>query len=286
MNRMRIAAGVVPAFEAEGGTAVAEPSSTGASSGSSPAPQTGGGAPASSTPSGASAGSSDGTAARTYRDEDVQRIVRERLADEQKKYAPWKELGDVNEVKARLEKAERYEKAFRGEQAPTVSAEEKELRDLLDKQGYVRRDAVDGVAARLQAIEQANQAAHAQAGRGVIAKLATEKLGTNDPNVLKMLENVVSASIAGDKESLAAWNSGDTSIIAKHFETALSTSFDPLFKSASARYSSGKAKDKAEVPPTMPKGGVQAPSSDERKLTGEERRDAAWKRLNELEGQA
>ncbi len=257
----------------------------GATGTASPSVQTGTAEPTAATPSGASAGTS-GAQPRTYRDEDVQKIVRERLADEQKKWEPYKQFGTPAELKARQEKLDRYEAAFKGDQAPKVSQEEKELRELLDKQGYVRKDAVDGVAARLQAIESANQQAHAKAGRSEISRLATEKLGTNDPNVLRMLENVISASIAGDKEALDAWNSGDTSVIAKHFESSLSQSFDPLFKSASARYASGKAKDKAEVPPTMPKGGVQAPLSTERKMTSDERKEAAFKRLQELEGQA
>lgn len=275
-----MAAGFFPTFES--GSAVAEPSATGASSGGSPIPQSGAGEGSSlASPSGASAGASE---PKTYRDEDVQRIVRERLAEEQKKYAPYRELGNADEIKARLEKADRYEKAFKGDAPAAPTAEERELRELLTKQ-FPGIDKVRDIEAKLQAIETANQSARTAAGRGIISKLATEKLGTSDPKVLKMLENVISASIAEDKTSLDAWNSGDVNVVAKHFEDALNTAFDPMFKTASARYSSGKAKDKAEVPPTMPKGGVSAPSSQERKMTGEERRDAAWKRLNELEGQ-
>lgn len=277
----RMAAGFVPAFEGEGGTATAEPASTGASSGGSPAPHTGAGAPPAALP-GASAGAGE---PRTYKDEDVQRIVRERLADEQKKWAPYKELGDPKEVRARLERADRYEKAFKGEAPNGPTPEEKELRDLLDKHGYVRKDQVDEVSTRLKAIESANQAAHAKSGRDLITKLASEKLSTSDPKVVKMLENVISASIAENEESLKAWHAGDVSVVAKHFEDVLASSLDPLFKSASARYSSGKAKDKAEVPPTMPKGGVQAPASQERKMTPDERKEAAYKFLKEREGQ-
>lgn len=269
-----------------GGSAVAEPASTGVAGGGSPSSQPGAGAPASVSPSGASTGTSNGgddATPRTYRDEDVQRIVRERLAEEQRKWEPYKQFGSPSELKARQDRLERYEQAFRGE-APKITPEEKELRELLTKQ-FPGIDKVQDLEAKLQAMEQANHAAHAQTGRGLIARLATEKLGTSDPNVLKMLENVISASIASDKDSLAAWNSGDTGVIAKHFESALTQSFDPLFKSASARYAAGKAKDKAEVPPTMPKGGTQAPTSTDRKMSGEERREAAWKRLNELEGQ-
>lgn len=268
-------------FEA-GASAVGEAGgATGASSGGSPAPQTGAAAPAATPPSATGAGAET---PRTYRDEDVQRIVRERLADEQKRFAPYRELGDASEVRARLERLDRMEKAARGE-VPQVTPEQKELRDLLTKE-FPGIDKVKELEARLEARDKMEQASRAQAGRSSISRMAQEKLGTSDPKVLKMLENVISASIAEDSDSLKAWNSGDISVIDKHFESVLSGSFDPLFKSASARYSSGKAKDKAEVPPTMPKGGVQAPASSDRKLSNDERRDAAWKRLQELEGQA
>lgn len=276
-KRMEVRVG----FENEG--AVAEPSSTGASSGASPTPQTGAGAPTPASPSGASSGASVQPQPRTYTTEEMSKAVQSRLAEERGSWE--KKYGSPEALSARLEKAERYEKALRGDEPKGPTPEERELRELLTKQ-FPGIDKVQNLEAKLQAMENANQAAHAQAGRGLISKMATEKLGTSDPKVMKMLENVISASIAEDPESLKAWNSGDVSVIAKHFDDVLNSSFDPLFKSASARYASGKAKDKAEVPPTMPKGGVQAPTSTDRKMSVEERRDAAWKRMQESEGQA
>ncbi len=280
MNRnMGVPAGFNVGFDpsAAAGGAVAEPAGTGASSGGSPSPQPGAGAPASASPSGASAGASE---PKTYRDEDVQRIVRERLADEQKK---WKDLGDPSEVRARLERADRAEKAYRGEEPKGPTAEEKELRDILSKNGFVQKDEVDGMRAELQSISRARYEAHTKEGRGLIAKLASEKFGTQEAADLESFEILVSASISKDKESLAAWNNGDTSVISKHFDKVFDA---PMFKSASARYSSGKAKDKAEVPPAMPKGGVQAPASEERKMSSDERKEAAYKFLKDRESQA
>ena len=244
-----------------------------------PTVQPGAGAPASVAPSNASVGTSE---PRTFRDEDVQRIVRERLADQEKKYAPWKDLGDVNDVRARLEKAERYEKALRGDEPKGPSPEERELRELLTKQ-FPGIDKVRDIEAKLQAMESASQASHAKAGRDIIGKMTKEKFGTEGAEDLESMENLISASIAKDPESLKAWNSGDVSVIAKHFEKVSNAS---MFKHAAALYSAGKAKDKAEVPPKMPQGGVQAPSSTDRKMNGEERRDAAWKRMQESAGQA
>jgi hypothetical protein len=263
------------------GTASAEPSTTGASSGGSPTPQSGAATPA-ATPSGATGASA---AERTYRDEDVQRIVRERLADEQRKFAPYRELGDASEVRARLERLERMERAARGDVPQQPSAEQRELRELLTKE-FPGIDKFKDLEARLEARERQEHAARAQAGRGSIAKLAQEKLGTSDPEALELLETAISASIAKDKESLDAWNQGDVSVVDRHFEAVLSKKFDPLFKSASARYTSGKAKDKAEVPPSMPKGGVQAPASQDRKMSMDERKEAAYKRYMESSGQA
>ena len=262
-----------------GGAAVAEPA--GVAGGGSPIPQPGAGAPAPVSPSGASAGASEQP--RMYTTEEMSKAVQGRLAEQEKKYAPWKEFGDPESVRARLQAAERYEKAFRGEEPQGPTAEEKELRDLLSKNGFVQKEEVKAIEARLQAIDKARYDAHANAGRGLIAKLAQDKFGTADAADLESFEVLVSASIAKDKESLAAWNSGDTSVISKHLDKVFNA---PMFKNASARYSSGKAKDKAEVPPSMPKGGIQAPSSQERKMTSEERKDAAWKRINELDGQA
>ena len=262
----------------KGGAAVATPE--GASGAASSTAQPGAVTPAAS-PSGASAGASEG-AARTYRDEDVQKIVRERLADEQRKWEPYKQYGTPEQLKTQKERLERYENAFKGDAPVGPTAEEKELRELLSKNGFVQKDEVEGIKAQLQAIDKARYDAHANMGRGLIAKLAQDKFGTSDAADLESFETLVSASIAKDKESLAAWNSGDTGVISKHFEKVFNA---PMFKNASARYSSGKAKDKAEVPPSMPKGGVQAPSSQERKMSGEERRDAAWKRIQELDGQ-
>ncbi len=276
-KRMEVRVG----FENEG--AAAEPSSTGASSGAAPTPQPGAGAPTPASPSGASSGASAQPQTRTYTTEEMSKAVQSRLAEERGRWE--KQYGSPDELKSRLEKAERYEKALRGDEPKGPTPEEKELRELLTKQ-FPGIDKVRDIEAKLQAIENANQASHAKAGRDIIGKMATEKLGTSDPKVMKMLENVISASIAEDPESLKAWNSGDVSVIAKHFDDVLNSSFDPMFKSASARYSAGKAKDQAEVPPKMPQGGIQAPTSTDRKMSGDERRDAAWKRMQESAGQA
>jgi hypothetical protein len=265
----------------------------GANSGNSPAPQPGAAVntpePAAS-PTGASTGpggAAQEQPARTYKDEDVQRIVRERLADEQKKYAPYKELGDPAEIRARLEEHKRWKDTFaQGQPKPQFSQEEIELREILTKQ-FPGIDKVQTLEQKLQAIEQANFAARAASGKGVIAKLANDKLGVSDPGALSLIEEAVASSIARDKEALEAWaNGGDMSVIEKHFSNVLGSSLEPLLKSASARYTSSKAKDMAEVPPSVPRGGTQAPVSNERKLTAEERRDAAWKRMQELDGTA
>jgi hypothetical protein len=265
------------------GTPAPTPAEPGAgdTGGGSPDPQLGAGAPPPASPPGASPGSK--AEPRTYLDADVQRIVRDRLADEQKKYAPYKELGDPEKIRERLARADKLEAAFKGETPQEPSQEERELRNLLTTQ-FPGIDKVQGVEKRLAAIESRTNMDRTNTGRDLITRLAGEKLGVKDTKAIAMIEGAVASSIAADKESLEAWNAGDVSVVDKHFESVFTGSLEPLLKSASARYASGKAKDVAELPPTVSKGGVPAPVSEERKLSGEERRDAAWKRFQELEG--
>ena len=258
--------------------------------GGSPAPQPGAaGAPPAASPTGASAGPGaaqpqNGSPAKTYTDEEVQNIVRGRLADEQRKYAPYKELGDAAEIRARLDEHKRLKEAYQGTQTPQPSAEERELRDLLTKQ-FPGIDKVQNIEQQLQAIQQQNYAARVTAGREAIAKMTAEKLGVSDAGAINLIEGAVAASISNDKDALAAWMKGDMSVVEKHFTAVLGSSLEPLLKSASSRYSAGKAKDMAEVPPSVPRGGTQAPISNERKLSSDERREAAWRKMQELEGQ-
>jgi uncharacterized protein YjbJ (UPF0337 family) len=212
--------------------------------------------------------------------------VRERLAREQEKYAPWKELGDdPKAIRERLAKAERLEKALAGETPVPHSAEERELRDLITKLGFSETGKVSDVEKRIAAMEQQSQQAHIQAGSQQIAGLAKDKFGDLDDEALALVEGAVSASIGRDKEALNAFfNGGRDKVVAEHFAKVFQKQFDPFLKSAASRYSAGKATDKTEVPPPVPKGGVQAPLTNERKLTPEERREAAWTRMQEAEG--
>lgn len=248
-------------------------------------PTPGAGAPPPASPSGAPAG--PGAAPRMYTSEEVSNTVRERLAREQEKYAPYKDLGDPKQVSERLARLDKLEKALKGEPGNDPhSAEERELRDLLTRL-VPGVDKVGSMEERLAAMEQMEQQRHIQAGGAQIKSLASEKFGALDESAAALVEGAVSASIAADKEALKAFfNGGREKVVAEHFAKVFEKQFDPFLRSASARYSGGKAADKAEVPPTVPKGGVQAPASQERKLSGEERREAAWKRMQELGGGA
>ena len=246
------------------------------------APTPGAGAPPPASPSATPGG--PGAAPRMYSSEEVSKTVQERLAREQEKYAPYKDLGDPKTVRERLARAEKIEKALAGEQTPQGSPEERELRDLLIKLNP-GVDKLPDMQARLEAIERQEQQRHINAGSEQIGSLAKEKFGALDENSRSLVEGAVSASIAADKEAVQAFfNGGREKVIAEHFAKVFEKQFDPFLRSAASRYSGGKATDKTEVPPPVPKGGVQAPITTERKLSGEERRDAAWNRMQELEG--
>lgn len=270
-------------FDPASGPAVAEPGAAGASGGGSPAPQPGAGAPPPASPAGTPPG--PGAAPRTYTGDDVSRIVQERLSQEQKKYEPYKNLGDPKQLSDRLARLDKLEKALRGDGLENPqSAEERELRELVTKL-IPGVDKVSGMEERLASMEARAQQGAIKAGQGVITGLAKEKFGDMTPESLSLVEGAVSASIGADKEALARFFSGDTeAVVREHFGKVFEKQFDPFLRGAAARYSSGKATDKSEVPPPTPKGGIQAPITNERKLSAEERRDAAWKRMQELEG--
>lgn len=260
----------------------APPAGPAAPSGAPATPTPGAGAPPPASPSATPGGS--GAAPRMYTSEEVSRTVQERLAREQEKYAPYKELGEPKTVSERLARLDKLEKALNGETPVPQSAEERELRDLITKLGFSGKGDVSAVEQRIAAMEQQAQQAHIRAGSEQIKGLATEKFGALDQDALALVEGAVSASIGSDKEALHAFfNGGREKVVADAFAKVFQKQFDPFLKSAASRYSAGKATDKTEVPPPTPKGGIRAPVTNERKLSGEERRGAAWNRMQELE---
>lgn len=245
-------------------------------------PQTGAGAPPPASPPATPGGS--GAAPRMYTNEEVSRTVQDRLAQVHEKYAPYKELGDPKTVSERLARLDKLEKALSGEPLNPHSAEERELRDLLTKV-IPGVDKVQDIDKRLAQMEQMEQQRHVNAGKEQIASLAKDKFGELDPESRSLVEGAVSASIAADKAAVQAYFNGEREkVVAEHFAKVFEKQFDPFLRTAAARYSGGKATDRNEVPPPTPKGGVQAPATNERKLTSDERRDAAWARMQELEG--
>lgn len=257
------------------------PAGPGVTPAAPPAATPGAGAPPSASPSATPGG--PGAAPRMYSSEEVSKTVQERLAREQEKYAPYKNLGEPKVVSERLARLDKLEKMLQGEQPAPHSAEEKELRDLISKLGFSDTGKVSDVEKRIEAMERQEQQRHISAGSAQIGSLAEEKFGKLDAEALALVEGAVSASIGSDPEALKAFFGGDREVVGKHFAKVFEKQFDPFLKSAAARYAGGKATDKREVPPPTPKGGVQAPVATDRKLNADERRDAAWARMQELE---
>jgi len=213
----------------------------------------------------------------------MSRAVQDRLAREQKKYAPYEALGKPEEIQERLARLDRFEKASQGGQPEGPSPEERDLRDLFTRV-VPGIDKVPDLEARLAAMEKGDQQRQVAAGRDQIAGLAKEKFGELDASSAALIEGAVSASIGADKESLQRFLAGDRKVVSEHFATVFEKQLDPFLRGAAARYSSGKAADMAGVPPSTPKGGVRAPGSQEKALTPEERREAAWASFNEANG--
>ena len=239
--------------------------------------------PAADAPPAPAADAPPPAAPRTYTAEEMSATVQQRLGEYDKKYAPYRDLGDPKEVRDRLTRLERMEKAARGEvDGPTP--EEQQLRELFAKMSP-HKEEVEALKKQLGQLTSAGERARLKTSRARIASLAKDHLGAEDADTIEVVENLLSASIQSNKEDLEKWASGDDTVLDTHFKNVLEKRLDPLFRGVGARYVAGKKKDLTAVPPPTPKGGTQAPVSKEKKLTGEERREQAWKHLKEQEGQ-
>lgn len=259
--------------------------------GGSPAPSNGAGG-GSPTPPASPAGAHPGSATpggqaalRTFSEEQVQGMIRDRVAKMNSELDGWRKLGDPKDIQSRLDRAGKVEAMLRGDGPPQPSPEDLELRQLLEKNGFVRADKVQTIEQKLAAMEQqAFQRVEASA-RETIGKFANEKFGVTDPKALSIIEGAVAASIGTDEADVKAYLSGDPGVVQKHLDLVYKERFDPLLRAAAAKYSGAKARDVSEVPPSTPRGGVQAPISQEKPLSPEERREAAFKWMKEREGQ-
>lgn len=273
MSRMaQMSSGFAPSFETATGEA-----GGGAVTLETPAPSTPSAETPSATPTPSDSGAGTQPQPKTYAQQDVERMIQERV----KKY---RDLGDPDSIKAGLEKAKRweqFEKAFAGgDKTKTLSPEDQAFQKYMQEH-FPGVDKVNDVSSQVQSLQKMIYDRQVNEGRGVITSLAKEKLGVDAPGVVEMIEERITASIAADPEARKQWESGNTKIIAAHFDKVLKESLEPLLKSSNAGYSAGKANDKREVPPTMPAGGVSAPTSKTTVPTKDQRVAAAWKMLRD-----
>lgn len=270
MSRMaQMSPGFAPSYETATGDA-----GGGAVTLETPAPSTTSTeAPASATPTPSDSGAGTQTQPKTYAQQDVERMIQERV----KKY---RDLGDPDSIRAGLEKAKRweqFEKHFGAERKESNDSPE----DVAFKKYLTEKipgvDKIGDVSQQVAGLQKMIYDRQVNEGRSVITSLAKEKLGVDAPGVVEMIEERITASIAADPEARKQWESGNTKIVAAHFDKVLKESLEPLLKSSNAGYSAAKANDKREVPPTMPAGGVSAPTSKTTVPTKDQRIAAAYK---------
>lgn len=235
------------------------------------------GLPPSTTPAPAAPG---GEAPKMYSGEEVSRIVRDRLQQEGKKYEPYQRFGKPEEIEARLTKAERIEKALRGDGQTQPTPEDAEFRKYLEAQ-YPEIAQMRSVADRAQFIEKRIFDQQVSQSNTEVARMAKEALGIDDPQHLTVLHNMVAQEIASNPDALKLWReTGDLGVVRDAFKSMHDKHLDPLLRAASARYAAKKNKDGQELPPRMPPGGAPAPVSKTEPLSKDARVSGAFSRLS------
>jgi hypothetical protein len=246
---------------------------------------------------GASAGAA-GAAPRTFTDADVQRIVQDRL----KGYSKY---GKPEEIEARFSRAaqiEQWAEKMRGQftgqadvpgnrtVAAPLTEEDKKVQAYMEKVypgigKYQERmtqfetGAQELHAYRWQAISENNRKSLSD----IAAKAGykPEQVLQSDPNV-PCIEKYVADSIRGNKADYEAYmKTGDSRIVAKHFEAVDKwvKGFVPKAPTAPTPGNAGRVADGKKVaglPPRMPAAGVSAPTAAKRKMTDDERVAAAF----------
>lgn len=267
---IQMSSGFAPAYENEGATGAA---GGGAVTLENPAPSTPSAEPSSAPSSPNASGAGTQPQPKMYAQPEVERMIQDRV----KKYSAF---GDADTIKAGLEKAkqwERFEKFFAGDkQEVQLSPEDAAFKKYMSEK-FPGVDKVSDVGQQVAGLQKMIYDRQVNEGKSQIAALAKEKLGVEAPGAIATIERAVADSIAEDPDALKAWQSGDLKVLATHFEKVLKENIEPLRNASAASYSSNKANDKREVPPTMPSGGVSAPTSKQTVPTKDQRIAAAWK---------
>ncbi|MDE2100677.1 MAG: hypothetical protein KGL39_25760 [Patescibacteria group bacterium] len=247
----------------------------------------------------AAAGGEKGAATRTFTDADVQRIVQDRLK-------AWQKYGKPEELEARLTRAQQIEQwaeKMRGEftgrrdlpggqagvtQAP-LSEEDKKVQAYLERvfPGIGKyQERMTQFEAQAQELHQFRWQSISETNRKSLADMAAkagytpEQVLQSDPNV-PCIEKYVADSIRGNRADYEAYmKTGDSRIVAKHFEAVDKwiKGFAPKPPAATPPNAAAAKDGKkiASLPPRMPANGVTAPTSQKRKLTDSERVSQAF----------
>lgn len=273
---IQMSSGFAPAFETATGDAGGGAVTTEAPASSTPSAEPS--AQPSPTPSAPGAGTQPQT--KMFAQPEVERMIQDRVKN-------YRAFGDPETIKAGLEKAKRweqFEKFFGGEaKAKTISPEDQAFQKYMQEH-FPGVDKVNDVGQQVAGLQKMIYDRQVNEGKTQIAALAKEKLGVEAPGAIATIERAVADSIAEDPDALKAWQAGDFKVLQTHFDKVLKENIEPLRASTAASYSQTKANDKREVPPTMPAGGVSAPTSKTTVPTKEQRSAAAYKFLRDNKG--
>jgi hypothetical protein len=186
---------------------------------------------------------------------------------------------DAAELRSTMQKYRDMEKTFAPK--PAEDPEVKQFRDFMSKH-YPQLDQMSAMAEHIQQANSRILDMYARAGHAEIDKALNERFGLTEEAHRGVIRGLVAQSLQADKGDFANWyQTGDPSVVQKHFDLVCKNMLDPMFRQASAKYATAKADQLGKTPPKLPAGGTPAPISKDGRLSSEERVSAAFKRMTE-----
>jgi len=218
---------------------------------------------------------------KTYTEEEVNKILHMRtkeMSDMKKEYERYKSLGKYEDLSAKIKPAPKEEQA-----APALSDDDKKFVDYL-KQVVPGLGKLDKFSDEHLSVIEAYRAREEKANQRYVSKMEDEvakycdTIGVKDEGQKKGFLDLVASVISTNEELHERFIDRDPGVIGEAIKRLQENFGAKLAKKEVSEASGIKAKvEKIQQP--LPTGGIPAPISKERKLSDEERLDAAWAKL-------
>jgi hypothetical protein len=238
----------------------------------------------------ASAGGDVTPAGKTYTEEQLNAIMHERtkgFADMRKEYERYKELGSPDDLRSKLHPATQPAPQAKDTQ-PGLDEDDKKFQEYLlkvfpelknlNKLDESKLGFLNSMVAKDQ---EASQKFTAES-ESAVGKYC-ETSGIKDEQAQVIIRDAIAAVILNTPALMQRWQSRDASVIPEAIKT-LESSIGKKSATADAQALSGTKAKVEQVKQPLPNGGLPAPITKEKKLTEEQRLDAAFAMLSKGKG--